>query len=64
MTHCPCPATGRRLSPVCGAITVVSARLGHSQVSITLDVYSHLMPNDGAAAAAVIGRALYGETGT
>lgn len=46
------------------AITVVSARLGHSQVSITLDVYSHLMPNDGAAAAAVIGRALYGETGT
>ncbi|HEX6425247.1 MAG TPA: site-specific integrase, partial [Acidimicrobiales bacterium] len=47
------------------AITVVSARLGHSQVSITLEVYSHLMPNDGAAAAVVIGRALYGaETGT
>jgi integrase len=41
-------------------ITVVSHRVGHAQVSITLDVYGHLLPHDGAAAATAIGRALYG----
>ena len=32
-------------------ITVVSRRLGHASVSITLDVYSHVMPTDDAEAA-------------
>ena len=37
-------------------ITVVSRRLGHASVSITLDVYSHCMPtDDGEAAARVAG---------
>jgi integrase len=37
-------------------ITVVSRRLGHATVSITLDVYSHVLPtDDGAAAVKVAG---------
>lgn len=37
-------------------ITVVSRRLGHATVSITLDIYSHCMPTaDGEAAAKVAG---------
>ena len=35
---------------------VVQERLGHSSIAITLDVYSHLMPNmQGEAAAAIDG---------
>ena len=37
---------------------VASERLGHSQVSITLDTYSHVLPNMQADAAAVIDRAV------
>lgn len=44
-------------------ITLVSERLGHSKVSITLDVYAHAIPSHGADAARVIGAAIYG-TGT
>jgi integrase len=33
------------------SIVTVSERLGHSMVSITLDIYSHRLPKDGAAAA-------------
>ena len=40
-------------------IIVVSDRLGHSKVSITLDVYGHTIPTDEAAAATVIGAAIY-----
>ena len=33
---------------------VVQERLGHSSIAITIDIYSHLMPNtQGEAAAAV-----------
>ncbi len=33
---------------------VVQERLGHSSIAITMDIYSHLMPNiQGEAAAAV-----------
>lgn len=46
-------------------ITLVSERLGHSKVSITLDVYGHAIPSQGADAAKVIGTAIYGsETGS
>lgn len=41
-------------------ITLVSQRLGHSKVSITLDVYDHAIPSHGADAARVIGAAIYG----
>jgi hypothetical protein len=35
---------------------VVQERLGHSSIAITMDIYSHLMPNmQGEAAAAVDG---------
>lgn len=37
-------------------ITIVSRRLGHATVSITLDVYSHVLPtDDGDAAVKVAG---------
>jgi integrase len=40
-------------------------RLGHSKVSITLDVCGHAIPSQGADAARVIGAAIYGvETGS
>lgn len=41
-------------------ITLVSERLGHSKVSVTLDVYGHAIPSHGADAARVIGKAIYG----
>jgi integrase len=41
-------------------LPLVSERLGHSQVSITLDVYSHAIPSQGADAARVIGGAIDG----
>jgi integrase len=34
-------------------ITVVSRRLGHASISITLDVYGHCLPADDEAAATV-----------
>ena len=37
---------------------IVQERLGHSSIGITLDVYSHLMPNMQAAAAAKVDTAL------
>lgn len=42
----------------CGTATpkIVQERLGHSSIAITLDIYSHLMPNmQGEAAATVDG---------
>lgn len=41
---------------------VVQERLGHADISITLDLYSHVTPGMGAEAAAKIGAALYGVT--
>ncbi len=38
---------------------VVSERLGHASVSITLDIYSHVIPDMQADAAAVLGELLY-----
>ncbi len=35
-------------------ITVVSRRLGHASISITLDVYGHCLPADDEAAAATV----------
>lgn len=37
-------------------ILIVSARLGHSKPTLTLDTYGHLMPNDQDKAAAALGR--------
>jgi integrase len=37
---------------------VVSERLGHASVAITLDTYSHILPGLGAAAAAALDLAL------
>jgi integrase len=42
------------------SIVVVQKRLGHTTPSITLDVYSHALPDDGPAAARQIGTAIYG----
>ena len=39
---------------------VVQERLGHSQVSVTLDIYSHVAPSLQAAAAERIDEALCG----
>jgi integrase len=39
---------------------VVSERLGHSKIAITLDTYSHVLPSMGQAAAAQIGALLHG----
>ncbi len=41
-------------------VKVVSERLGHSTVSITLEVYAHTIPNMQADAAARIDAALAG----
>jgi len=40
---------------------VVADRLGHAQVSITLDTYSHVTPNLEAQATGRLERAIYGE---
>jgi integrase len=42
-------------------ITVVSERLGHSKVAMTLDVYAHVLPAANRAAAEVIGGLLGGQ---
>ncbi len=44
-------------------VKVVSERLGHSSISITLDIYAHTMPNMQADAAARIDAALAGVLG-
>jgi integrase len=41
-------------------ITVVSRRLGHASISITLDVYGHCLPADDEAAAATVAAAILG----
>lgn len=40
------------------SVHVVAARLGHADPSLTLRVYSHAIPSDGAGAAAAFARAL------
>ena len=58
----PCRRDGWSL--VAGVpIPLVNERLGHSKVSITLDVYGHAIPSHGADAARVIGAAIYGAAG-
>ena len=37
---------------------IVQERLGHSSIAITMDIYSHLMPNMQADAAAKVDAAL------
>ena len=37
---------------------IVSERLGHSNIQITLDTYSHLLPNVQAAAVEVFDQAM------
>lgn len=44
-------------------ITVVSRRLGHASISITLDVYGHCLPADDEAAAATVAAAIFGNPG-
>jgi len=40
---------------------VVMEMLGHSQISVTMNIYSHVMPTQLAAAADAMGRALWGD---
>jgi hypothetical protein len=37
--------------------------LGHSQIGVTMNIYSHVMPTQLAAAADAIGAALWGNDG-
>lgn len=37
---------------------VLQERLGHSSIAITLDIYSHLMPNTQGGAAAAVDEAM------
>jgi integrase len=41
-------------------VHVVSQRLGHANVSVTLDIYSHVLPQQDSDAARLIGGAIYG----
>jgi integrase len=41
-------------------VTLVSKRLGHAKVSITLDTYSHILPGFEHRAVESIGAALFG----
>ena len=41
-------------------LTLVSKRLGHAKVSITLDCYSHVLPGYQHLAVESIGEALFG----
>jgi integrase len=41
-------------------LTLVSKRLGHAKVSITLDAYSHVLPGYQHLAVESIGAALFG----
>jgi hypothetical protein len=41
-------------------VTLVSKRVGHAKVSITLDTYSHILPGYQHLAAESIGAALFG----
>jgi integrase len=47
-----------------GSLRAVASRLGHSKPEMTLRVYAHVMPNDDAALAALIGGALGGQNGS
>ena len=40
-------------------VHVVSERLGHSKVSMTMEVYAHVLPGDQASAAATLGALFY-----
>jgi len=42
---------------------IVSRRLGHASISITLDVYGHCLPADDEAAAATVAAAILGSPG-
>lgn len=44
--------------PAVVPVHVVSRQPGHANAAITLQVYAHLMPGQGAEAAAILGRAL------
>lgn len=52
-------ALGGRVNP-----KVVSEMLGHASVAITLDLYSHVVPDMQQDAAAVMGRLLFGPKGS
>lgn len=42
-------------------IKVVSARLGHTSIAMTMDVYAHLLPGQDADAVAALDRLLWGD---
>ena len=44
-------------------IKVVSERLGHSTIAMTMDVYAHVLPAQDRDASAAIRRALQGQGG-
>lgn len=45
-------------------VKAVSARLGHASITVTLSIYAHHLPEMESQAAAVLGQALYGDTGS
>ena len=61
-TTCDTPARASLTTGLTGGvpITVVSRRLGHASVSITLDVYSHVLPTDDTDAAAKVAGLILG----
>lgn len=42
-------------------VKVISQRLGHASIGITLDTYSHVLPQTDAAAANTLAKAILGE---
>jgi integrase len=42
---------------------VVQQRLGHQSISITLNIYAHVLPSQGKAAAHLLGGLLHGRQG-
>jgi hypothetical protein len=57
----PFAGSGSALRRVYSTVKVVSERLGHATVTFTMGVYQHVMPGQGADAAAAFSVAVFGE---
>ncbi len=45
------------------AVKVLSQRLGHADVGVTLRIYAHVLPGDDEAASDLAANAIFGATG-
>ena len=52
--------TSATLALLAGVPVHVVSQLGHANVSVTLDIYSHVLPQQDSDAARLIGGAIYG----